>query len=97
MKIKDFGDKVKVWWEATNTSGKANFRVAYKLNCTKLEIKKWRREEGIIHEMETKLLLEEIEEIYRGEGEGVSTTADIAQRESLKIEVATIIQMEEIS
>lgn len=68
----------------------------WRLKFIKLEIKKWCREEGIKHEIETKPVLEEIEEIDR-RGGGASTTVDIAWRESFKIKAATRHQMEKIS
>lgn len=44
-----------------------------------------------------KPLFDEIEVLDIKEGDGIATTEDIVQRESLKFEVATRIQIEEIS
>lgn len=62
----------------------------------KSKIKKWCKEKEIKYDLKIKALLDELEGINRRE-ENELCYGDIVHKESLKADVATSIQMEEIS
>lgn len=96
LKVEGFKNLVGRVWEQTRVDGTASFILAAKLKTLKEEIKKWAREEGNL-ERKGSENFKEIAALDSMEMEGSLDEEGRARRESLKIETATIMNMEAIS